>query len=280
MPELPEVETIRRGLETYVVGHTITAIEVWLAKQVKGSIQSVIGAKIIAARRFGKGLVLDCSNGQSIAIHVKMTGQLVYTGSKVPQQMIPSKKVGPLPGKATHVIFMLDQGAKLYYNDVRQFGWIHILPTESVPKHPFFASLGPEALHSLTLEKFQIIVAKSKKPIKVLLLEQQKMSGVGNIYANDALFVAGIHPLRNANDLHLAEVATLFAALETVLKNGIAAGGSSEWAYVDVLGQEGAYQKQFLVYGKDKTPCRTCQTLIQRITVGGRGTFYCPSCQK
>jgi formamidopyrimidine-DNA glycosylase len=283
MPELPEVETIRRGLQTHLVGHKIERIAVRLAKQVTGDTQKILHAKIIAVRRFGKGLVIDLDNEYSMAIHIKMTGQLIYQKvprvSQVSHVVQLSNKVGELPGKATHVIFYLDRDAVLYYNDVRQFGWIKIVKTNEVGELPFFKNLGPEMLKDMSYEKFAKLLGNTKGPIKSLLMEQSKIAGVGNIYANDALFRAKIHPKRSAQSLSEDEQKELFIALEAVLQKGIEAGGSSEWSYVNALGEEGSYQKIFLIYNQDGKPCPRCGTCIQKCKLGGRGTFYCPTCQ-
>lgn len=280
MPELPEVETIRRGLEKHIVGRTIVRVDVRLPKMLSGDVEKLSGTTVIAVRRYGKGLVVDLDNGYSIAIHVKMTGQLIYQGRGVPSGSLPHMgKVGRLPGSATHVIFYLDQDDKLYYNDVRQFGWLKIVPTEKVSELEFFKSLGPEALSNLTLEKFRGILASTKAPVKPLLMEQKKIAGIGNIYANDALFLAKIHPKRPANSLSKDEGTTLFEAIEAVLKKGLAVGGASEWQYVNVLGEAGGYQNFFQVYGQVGKPCPNCGTKIEKIVMGGRGTFFCPICQ-
>jgi formamidopyrimidine-DNA glycosylase len=312
MPELPEVETIRRGLEKHVVGYTIDDIEVRLAKQFKGDTSKAIGGKITQIRRFGKGLVIDLDNGYSLAIHVKMTGQLVFRRvprvAQVPQVSRAENNVGELPNKYTHGIFtlrhsgderseesrinynkdsgrtsfarMTDKAAYLYYNDLRQFGWIHVVETEKIPEVPFFKALGPEPLNNLTMQQFTNILKAVKTPIKILLMDQAKIAGIGNIYANDALYRAKINPLRPANALSHNETAGLFGAIEEVLRKGIEVGGASEWNYVDVLGGKGQYQNFFQVYGKEGEACTRCKTEIIRIKQGGRSTFYCPVCQK
>lgn len=312
MPELPEVETIRLGLQKHLVGHTIKDIEIHLPKQVRGDSNKLIGGKVITVRRFGKGLVIDFDNHLSLAIHVKMTGQLLYT--KFPKhsdaQGLVHAETGPvaphlhstssaspaggqwgtpsratrseinLPDKYTHVVFHLDNDAVLYYRDIRQFGWLHVLPTEEISKHSFFKSLGPEPLKDLTLKTFSQLLKQTKTPIKVLLMDQAKIAGIGNIYANDALYLAKINPLCKADSLTPHEVKELFKAIETVLQKGIAVGGASERDYVNVLGGQGKYQNFFLVYHKDGKPCPRCGTLIERIKLGGRGTFVCFKCQK
>ncbi len=284
MPELPEVETIRLGLEKYIVGHKIVDVDVRLPRIFSGDSKKIIGGKVIGARRFGKGLLIDLDNNFSIAVHVKMTGQLLFRRvpqvSQVPRVSQAKVDVGLLPDKYTHVVFTLDKDAVLFYRDVRQFGWVKVLLTKDAADLPFFKSLGPEPLKDLTLEKFKAIISKNKINIKVLLMDQKRISGIGNIYANDALYVAGIDPRRISSSLTQNEQAKLFKAAEQVLKKGLEAGGASEWSYVDLLGGAGQYQNFFQVYNKKGKPCKNCGTKIEKITLGGRGTFFCPKCQK
>lgn len=268
MPELPEVETIRLGLKKFVVGHTIKNIELRLPKQFRGDPSLAIGGKITGVRRYGKGLVIDLDNGYSLAVHVKMTGQLIF--SHLPLVI----------GKYTHVIFHLDNDNALLYNDMRQFGWIHVLPTSEVGNLPFFKRLGKEPLKDLTFQDFKAILQKYKTPIKLLIMDQTRIAGVGNIYANDALYLAKIHPKRPAASLNTKEQRALFDAIEQVLRKGIEVGGASEWHYVDVLGGKGQYQNFFQVYRKNGKPCPQCGALIEKLVLGGRGTFFCPICQR
>lgn len=279
MPELPEVETIRLGLEKYLTGHIIEDIDIRLPKMVSGEVQRLKGAKVQNVRRYGKGLVIDLDNDYSIAVHVKMTGQLIYQGPKLQRSRV-SKKVGALPGPHTHLILHLDGDSFLYYNDIRQFGWIKIVKTEDVGSLPFFKELGPEPLNNLTIQQFSNIVKAVKSPIKPVLMDQKKIAGIGNIYANEALYLAKIHPKRPASSLSNAEIKTLFNAIETVLKKSLEKGGSSEWQYVNALGEEGSYQKIFQIYDQVGKPCKICRTKVQKITLAGRGTFFCPTCQK
>lgn len=297
MPELPEVETIRRGLEQLLVGMTIESVEIRLPKIFHGDVATIIGAQIQRIRRYGKGLLIDLDQGYSLAVHVKMTGQLIFKGTPLRQgfegqaQWASIKNLHPaldapteLPSKHTHVIFTLrtknqEQRAKLYYNDIRQFGWIKVVKTDEAEKLPFFTSLGPEPLTTLTLEQFSTILSRSKAPIKQVLMDQSRMAGIGNIYANDALFYAGIHPLKPAFELRAEEIAKLFEGVEYVLTEGIKAGGASEENYVNAFGQKGFYQEKFLVYKQTGKPCKKCETPIERIVLGGRGTFFCPTCQ-
>ncbi len=288
MPELPEVETIRRGLESHLFNHKIVGVEVRLRKIVIGDTQNAIRGKVKKVRRFGKALVIDLNNGYSIASHIKLTGQFIYRDAKSKKAM-STKVGGELPNRWTHVIFHLDRGANLYYNDIRRFGWIKIIPTKDVEKMKFIHELGPEPFVGiassgqapLTLEKFREILKNKSTKIKPLLMDQTKIGGIGNIYANDALFLARIDPRRAAKSLSLSEQSKLYDAILEVLKRGLKYGGATEINFVNALGQEGGYQNHFLVYGQDGKPCpNKCGGTIKKIRVGGRGTYFCPKCQK
>lgn len=290
MPELPEVETIKLGLQKYLVGHKIVDVDVRLPRIFSGDAEKIIGGNVIAARRFGKGLLIDLDNAYSIAVHVKMTGQLLYKETKetplrqgfegqAKEKDIKKVDIESLPDAYTHVVFSLDKASFLYFRDMRQFGWVKVLLTKDAGELPFFKSLGPEPLKDLTSEKFKAIISKNKTNIKILLMDQKKISGIGNIYANDALFVAGIDPRRYSASITEKEKEKLLKAIEQVLKKGLEVGGASEWSYVDVLGGAGKYQDFFQVYGKKGKPCKNCGTIIEKITLGGRGTFFCPKCQ-
>lgn len=283
MPELPEVEIIKRGLEKCVVGFLVGDVEIRLAKMLEGDVKNVVGARIVGVRRFGKGLVVDFDNTYSLAIHLKMTGQLVYAEGAAGLNFMNSSRY--YKSKHTHVVFKLkgkgkkSNSAFLFYNDIRQFGWIRVVRTSGVGSLGFFKNLGCEPLKDMTLEKFLGIIKDAKMPIKNLLLDQRRIAGLGNIYVNDALFVAGIDPRRKALSIDYDEGSRLFVAIEVVLKKGIAAGGASEWNYVNVMGEKGGYQKFFQVYRKEGEECSRCEEIIRKIVMGGRGTFYCPGCQ-
>lgn len=280
MPELPEVETIRLGFQKYLIGKTVEGVEVRLKKMVSGEPKHIIGAKIKDVRRFGKGLVIDLDNGYSIAAHIKLTGQFVYRDSKTSKLKLSLKVGREIPNKWTHLIFKLNNGAVLYYNDLRQFGWIKIIKSDEVKKLPFFRELGPEPFKDLSLEKFKSIVSRSNLAIKVLMMDQKRIGGIGNIYANDALFDAKIDPRRSAKKLTKEEAKRLHNSILKVLKKGLSTGGASELSFVNVLGKDGRYQKHFLVYAQDKKPCVRCKTIIKKIKLSGRGTYFCPKCQK
>jgi len=280
MPELPEVETIRLGLQKYIVGHTITDLDVSLPKILTGDVKNIIGAKIIDVKRFGKGLVIDLNNGYSIAVHIKLTGQFVYRDSTTAKFKLSPKVGTQIPNKFTHVTFKLDKGAYLYYNDIRQFGWVKVIKTKDLKSIPFFKDLGPEPFKDLTFDIFKNIVSKSNLAIKPLIMDQKKIAGIGNIYANDGLFDAAIDPRRKAKDLSSSEIKNLYNAVLKVLKKGLENGGASELNYVNVLGQEGKYQHHFLAYARDGKKCVRCGKIMKKITLGGRGTYFCEGCQK
>lgn len=268
MPELPEVETIRTQLEKFLTGREITRVEVRSRKILAKGEKELLGGKITDVRRFGKVIVIDFDNGYSALVHLKLTGQLVYRGVN-------------LPGKHTHVIFSFSGGKKLYFNDLRKFGWIKIVKGEEVIADSFIGKLGPEPFKDLTLEKFKEILSKSSQSIKIILMDQAKISGIGNIYANEALWLARIDPRRAPKNLKTEEVKRLYDSIHSVLKNGLKWGGASDQAYIQPSGEEGKYQEHFLVYGREGELCISCKkTKIEKIKLSGRGTYFCPFCQK
>lgn len=281
MPELPEVESIRLQLERFLIGHKILSVEVRNKKIFPDDPKDIIGAKFIAARRFGKVTVLDLDNGKSIVIHVKMTGQIVYRGPNLKKPLMSPKISGGLGGPHTHLVIDLDRNGKFYYNDFRRFGWVKIVDSGKLKDISFLGKLGPEPFKDLTLEKFRDVLSKTRRNIKVVIMDQAKIAGVGNIYANDALYLAKINPKRAANDLSRNEVKELYDAIHSVLKEGLKYGGSSENTFVTPDGGEGGYQRHTLVYGRQGQICSQCKkTKIQKVMLGGRGTYFCPNCQK
>ncbi len=280
MPELPEVETIRLGLQKYLVGHKILDVEVKIPKIFEGNPKDVIGANVIKARRFGKGLVIDLSNNHSLVIHVKLTGQLIYRDEKTKKIPVSKQKVGELPSKFTHVIFTLDKSAYLYYNDIRRFGWIKVVKTDQVQNLPFFKGMGPEPFKDLTLEYFKKVLSSSNVAVKPLIMDQKRIGGIGNIYANDACYYAKIDPKRPAKSLNSSETEKLYEGVHKAMEKSLKYGGSSELTYVNVLGQEGEYQHHTLIYGREGDICERDGGKIKKIFLGSRGTYFCPKCQK
>lgn len=288
MPELPEVESIKLQLAKYLKGHTITSVEI---RSPKFEINSklILGSSVIGTRRFGKVTVIDLSNGYSILVHVKLTGQFVYRGPNLPNPKTLSKKViGGIPGPHTLVIFNLDRGGKLYYNDVRRFGWIRIVKSDEIEKEKFISKLGKDAL-LISLTDFQDILSKTSRAIKIVLMDQTKIGGVGNIYANDALWLSKINPKTPAKSLEPKKVHELYNAIIHVLKEGIKYGGASELSFITPDGTEGRYQNHTLVYGREGLPCLRCEAkpsfakaskgTVEKYFLGGRGTYWCPVCQ-
>jgi formamidopyrimidine-DNA glycosylase len=281
MPELPEVETMRLQLGKFLTGHKIVSVDVKNRKIFQGNEKQIIGGKIIGTRRFGKVSVIDLSNGYSILTHVKLTGQFIYRGLNLKNpDPLSIKVIGGIPGPHTLVIFNLDREGILYYNDVRRFGWIRIEKTKDVEKEKFIVELGPEPFKGLTFKVFTEILSKSKRPIKIILMDQTKMGGVGNIYATDALWDARINPRRLSLSLSISEIKTLYNSILKVLKAGLKYGGASELAFVTPDGREGEYQNHTLAYGHTGELCSRCKkTKFEKYFLGGRGTYVCPKCQ-
>lgn len=283
MPELPEVETIRRNLQKTIVGKKIKAIEVRKAKIFQGKKEEVVGKEIVGIERLGKVLIIRLSGDKNLLVHFKLTGQMVWipkAGKRVTVDHPIPFAGEELPAKTTHVILDIN-GGRLFYNDLRQFGWIKVRGEEETEKE--VGKLGVEPLtEDFSPEKLGEILAKTKKPIKLVLMDQEKIAGVGNIYANDALFEAGILPTRPANTLDKGMIERLHQAIEEVLSDGLKYGGSSakDEAYIKPTGEKGEYQKHFRVYQRQGEKCVRCKGEIKRVNLGGRGTFFCPKCQK
>jgi formamidopyrimidine-DNA glycosylase len=273
VPELPEVETIKRGLSRLIVGKKILDVKASSAKQVKPSLavvkQAVVGSKIREVKRRAKLLLIYFTNGKVLVVHLKLTGRLLVRKKKAPED------------SWQRITFFLSDNLELRFADARKFGWIKLVKDKG-ELEKLLADFGPEPLDDLTLEKFEKILSSSLRPIKILLMDQKKIAGVGNIYANEALFLAKIHPKRPAKSLTQNEKLLLYKAIKKVLKAGIKYRGASDQYYLDALGHKGAYQKHFLVYGREgkKCPKKDCLGIIKKIKLGGRGTYFCLHCQR
>lgn len=266
MPELPEVETIKRELEKAVLGKKIAKVSIINPKVIKEPPpkefqKEITGATIKSILRKAKLLIIELSNGKFLAIHLKMSGQLIYPGKN---------------SKLTRVIFNLSNGKTLDFNDGRLFAELRLV--DDWQKLKFIQRLGPEPF-AITLEQFKEMLSKKKTKIKPLLLDQTFISGIGNIYANEALFRAKVRPARPANSLSEKEKELLFTQIQETLKEAIAHKGSSVDQYVQLSGENGGYAKYHKVYAREKAPCLKCKTPIQRVALGGRGTYFCPHCQ-
>lgn len=257
MPELPEVETIRRQLDKVLPGQKIISLQ--------GLSLKVIGRKIVAVKRKAKMIWIDLEGGLSLLIHLKMTGQLIYNGQK---------------SKHTRAIFTLTKG-KLYFNDLRKFGWIKLVTRDQLLE--LRKKLPPDVIDKeFTPNYLEKMLKSSGRAVKLVLLDQAKMGGVGNIYANEVLFCAAIDPGKQAKKIKNSEVRFLHKCLKQVINKGIKYGGStaSDENYVNAFGQKGKYQTKFLVYEQQGKQCHRCHGVIKKIKLGGRGTYFCPLCQK
>ncbi len=278
MPELPEVETIKRGLKGFILQKKITKIKVLCDKSFVG--EPVTG-QILGLRRFGKALVVDLDNGYSLMIHLRMTGQLIYDGDERYAGGHPNENfVSDLPNKQTRVVLELENGT-LYFNDQRKFGFIKAMPTAEVEEDSFIRKLAKEPWQ-MTVEEFCAKLQKHKNsPIKAVILDQTVVSGLGNIYADEALFAAKIHPETKAGRLTESEARVLLKSACEVMDKSIESGGSTIRNYVKADGTRGNYLDLFAkVYHRDGEPCFRCGAIIQKIKVAGRGTHFCPKCQE
>lgn len=287
MPELPEVETVKRGLKKLLIGHSVIRVANDNPRSFPNAPgdaqQFLIGAHITDIRRRAKVLMIDLSTQYTLVIHLKMTGQIVYRGAEVFGAGHPTDSlIGTLPDRSTRVEFWLDNNAKLYFNDQRKFGWVRLLPTVEVPHMPFMMKVGPEPLEaSFTNKEFiQRLQRRKGTTIKAAILDQTVLAGIGNIYADEGLWGAKIHPATRVRDVPKAKLKKLLAELQYVLRLSIEKGGSTDRNYVDAEGKRGSYMDFARVFRKEGTPCpRHPNQLIVKIRVAGRGTHVCPRCQ-
>jgi len=289
VPELPEVETIVRGLKMRITGKKIADITVLENRTLefdKKLITEVIAEhKISSIWRRAKVMIWDLTSGYSLLFHLKMTGQFVlrspteqaFAGGHPTSSM---DKTTSLPDSSTRVVFLLDDGSQIYFNDQRKFGWIRLLPTAEVHSDKFLASVGPEYDHeSFTPQYLWQKIRNRITPVKALLLDQKIVAGIGNIYADEALHLARIHPARKASSLSKAETTALFNAILSVLADGIKHGGTSFDKYVNAEGKPGNYIKHARVFRREGQNCMDCGDVIVKTKVAGRGTHFCPTCQ-
>ncbi len=287
MPELPEVETVKRGLARLLLGRVVSSVDFDWPKSFPNAESDVqaflVGAKIVEVKRRAKVLLIGLDSAHSLVIHLKMTGQLVYRGEESFGAGHPnSSLVGQLPDKSTRVIFQFQDGSKLFFNDQRKFGWVRLLPTAEVPNIDFFKRVGPEPLNNdFTAEEFiQRIRRRNNTSVKAALLDQTVVAGIGNIYADEALFKAKIHPAMRVKDISNAKLNKLLHSARSVLQLSIDKGGSSDKNYVNAEGKRGSYLGFAQVFRREGQPCKVCGHSIEKIRVAGRGTHICPFEQK
>ncbi|MEJ0073288.1 MAG: bifunctional DNA-formamidopyrimidine glycosylase/DNA-(apurinic or apyrimidinic site) lyase [Candidatus Saccharibacteria bacterium] len=288
MPELPEVETVRIGLSTLLPQRVFKAVTHDTPKSFPNTKADVnaflIGSSVTAVKRRAKVLLIELSSEYSLVIHLKMTGQLVFVspetrfGAGHPSDSL----VHDLPDKSTRVEFAFTDGSKLFFNDQRKFGWVRLLPTAEVPNIDFMKKVGPEPLDaSFTAEQFAERLQRRKNTsIKAALLDQTVIAGVGNIYADESLWGAKIHPATLVRNVSKQKLSTLFTELQYVLNLAIQKGGSSNHTYVNAEGKKGSYMDFARVFRREGLPCPRCGATIIKLRVAGRGTHICPKEQR
>lgn len=319
MPELPEVETIRRGLDSRILGRKIAKIEILNEKSFRASKSDIEtfakNAKITALKRRGKMLIIELSSDFSLLIHLRMTGQLIFRSAKTEQKFRenPGAKtfagigenennfggghptdsmVANLPDKSTRVIFTFSDDSELFFNDQRKFGFVKLTPTNLVSQDDFLKKLGPEIIDftAKNLAKkpsektFASFIENARhhqnSPVKAVILDQKVVAGIGNIYADEALWGAKIHPAERVKNLSDAELREILIQAKISMEKSLLSGGSTMKNYVRADGTKGDYLELFAnVFGRTGKPCPRCGTEIIKIKVAGRGTHICPKCQ-
>lgn len=271
MPELPEVETIRRQLQTRLVHQMIKTVEVRYPKvvhglSVPGFIRALKGKTIQSVGRQGKLLLLRLTGQQTLVVHLKMTGRLLWAGT---------------PSKFTEIILTFKNGQGLLYDDLRRFGYWKLLPTSAEARLVQKSKLGRDFFDRvLTLKKFKTLLrSRGNSQIKPLLMDQSLLAGLGNIYAQEGCFLAKIYPTRKVRDLTDQELTTLYQTLHSILRKAIQYGGTSVDDYRDALGKKGQFASYLKVYGRAGQSCRRCKNKLVKKNIGGRGTVFCPRCQ-
>lgn len=271
MPELPEVETIVNDLRPRLVGRTIQGVEVgWpgtiAALEPAELTRRLVGKRVVDIARRGKNIIIWLFGGEALLVHLRMSGRLGVAES------------AEEPGRFQRIALCLDNGTQLRFADLRKFGRVRLVPAAEVAQ--LDVRLGPEPLgQDFTPEALRGLLGARRGHVKPLLLDQSFLAGLGNIYADETLFAAGIHPHRIAASLTGEEVCRLHAALRAVLGQGVADRGTTFSDYRDGYGQPGAHQNQLMVYRRTGQPCRRCGAPIERLRFGGRGTHFCPRCQ-
>lgn len=283
MPELPEVETVRRGLLPVMEGHVILTAQVnrpdlrWpfppdMAKRLTGK-------RVLALRRRSKYILADLDSGETLLIHLGMSGRMLISGA----QIGAFHHAHPAPEKHDHVVLDMEGGARVTFNDARRFGAMDLLPTNTAEKHPLLASIGPEPLGNGFNDSYLVEQLRGRgTPIKSALLDQHIIAGLGNIYVCETLYRARIAPQTKAGQIPVAQVRGLVPIIRQVLTEAIDAGGSSLRDYRQADGELGYFQHTFQVYGREGQPCQTpgCGATIARLVQSGRSSFHCPSCQR
>lgn len=287
MPELPEVETVRRGLANLIIGKEVVSETHDTDKGFPNTTDDVknflIGAIIVDVQRRAKVLMITLSTEYTLLIHLKMTGQLVFVGDTRFGAGHPNDSlINELPDKSTRVELTFSDGSKLFFNDQRKFGWMRLMPTIEIPNIDFMRKVGPEPLADdfTPTEFMQRFQRRAKTNIKAAILDQTVVAGVGNIYADESLWGAKLHPQRLVGSVSEQEFTTLFHELREVMNLAVEKGGSSNHTYVNAEGKKGSYMDFARVFRREGLPCPRCGTIIEKLRVAGRGTHICPHCQQ
>lgn len=288
MPELPEVETIKAGLSRLIIGKTFAGVTSDNPKSFPNAAADVerflIGSSVVTVARRAKVLLVELDTKYSLVIHLKMTGQLVFQdgslrfGGGHPNDSL----VGGLPDKSTRVVCDFTDGSRLFFNDQRKFGWVRLMPTAEIPQLDFFKKVGPEPLsEDFTWQVLRDRLRRRKgTSIKAALLDQSVVAGIGNIYADESLWGAKLHPAIIVAKLSDKNIRDLYKSIQEILQLAIAKGGSTDRNYVDAEGRRGSYLDFARVFRREGQPCPRCGTIIIKIRVAGRGTHICPREQK
>ncbi len=283
MPELPEVETVKAGIAPVMQGRVIAQADVnrpdlrWPFPD--RMTERLTGKRVLGLRRRSKYILVDLDSAETLLIHLGMSGRMLISGHKVGEFHHPH----PVPAKHDHVVFHMDDGARITFNDARRFGAMDLMETATQEDHWLICDLGPEPLGNAFNESYLTQQFKGRNtPIKSALLDQRIVAGLGNIYVCEVLFRAGIHPARKAGRISATRVSALVPIIRDVLSEAIAAGGSSLRDYRQSDGELGYFQHVFQVYDRAGKPCVTpgCDRAITRIVQSGRSTFFCPQCQR
>ncbi|ADO77597.1 DNA-formamidopyrimidine glycosylase [Halanaerobium praevalens] len=276
MPELPEVETVVKGLGPLIRNKKVTEVEIreknmiaYPKNNIKAFKKDLLGAKIEKVKRRGKYIIIELNNYKNLVIHLRMTGKLLV------------KEVKDFRDKHTHVIFSLDDGQEIRFNNIRKFGRVYLIDRDQPEQAGGLATLGPEPLSdNLSLEDFKELFKNRRALMKSLLLNQKFIAGIGNIYADEILFRAAILPDRTADQLSESEKEAIYYNMREILQKGIIYGGTSFSDYVNAFGEKGSFQEELRVHQREEKKCYQCGTKIKKIKISGRSTYFCPQCQK
>ncbi|MEI7620706.1 MAG: bifunctional DNA-formamidopyrimidine glycosylase/DNA-(apurinic or apyrimidinic site) lyase [Candidatus Falkowbacteria bacterium] len=292
MPELPEVETIKRDLVSRVLGKKINAVIVLAPKTVfpaPPKFKSLLtGQSFVGIDRIGKLLIFSLSDQKHfLLVHLKMTGQLIYSfhkeliagGHSLKAESLVGYVGGELPNRSTRAYFTLSDQSQLFFNDQRRFGYLKIVESGDLDNIKLKYGIEP-LTPGFTKLNFIKAIGKREKNIKALLLDQSLISGLGNIYVDEALFAAGIRPSRRARSLSKAEIERLYSVIEVLIKKAIKYRGTTFNNYLDAQGKKGSFVSKLQVYGRNKQTCLKCGGIIEKVKIAGRGTHFCSHCQK